>query len=133
MNIENVVVVDDDEDIRSILSATLETFAGWKITEVDDPRNAKDVIESIGPEVLILDWMMPHISGVELFNILKEKQSLTETVVIFMTAKVQKSDRAMIDQIGAHLIEKPFDPAAITMQIRKIAEQFLLNKASAGS
>jgi len=120
MIIENVVIIDDDEDIRLILAATLGALTQWNITEIADPRDASAAIASIAPEVLILDWMMPHISGVELFDQLSRENALDETTVIFMTAKVQISDRTLIESLGAHLIEKPFDPMTIPAQVRKI-------------
>ncbi|MDZ7372609.1 MAG: PAS domain S-box protein [candidate division KSB1 bacterium] len=106
-----VLVVDDDPDVREILRKTLAT-AGYKVMQASDGQSALDQIVAASPEVIILDEMMPGMSGTELLHELQERGFLDEegAVVIVLTARDEAVvDKARYLELGvAAVLHKPF-------------------------
>ena len=121
--ISRVLLVDDDQDIQVVARLALEAVAGWDVKAVEDPREAVGAALEFGPDVMLLDWMMPGMTGLELYGELKSQPELSGVPVIFLTAKVQPADRELLAEVGASLISKPFDPMQLAVQVSKLASQ----------
>jgi CheY-like chemotaxis protein len=78
-------------------------------------------VPEFGPDLILLDVMMPVLDGPTTFQALREIPALSATPVVFMTAKVQTEEVAFYRELGAvDVIPKPFDPMTLADQIREI-------------
>ena len=86
-----VMVVDDEPVIREVLSASLEA-EGYRVLVATGGPEALELLEQERVDLVLLDVMMPRVSGYEVLNVLRQKYSLEELPVIFLTARTQVSD-----------------------------------------
>jgi CheY-like chemotaxis protein len=113
-----ILIIDDEEDIREVAQASLELVAGWKITTAMSGFDGLHKAISEQPEAILLDLMMPDMDGMMTFFKLRAQAATQHIPVIFMTAKVQASDRHRLTQAGAMaVIIKPFDPLKLHPQV----------------
>lgn len=117
MKIEKVMIVDDDADIQAVARMALEIVSGWTVECVSEPENAIATATDWHPDVILLDWMMPNMTGLEVFEELRNNSATAQIPVIFMTAKVQPQDRETVAELGRDVIAKPFDPLLLGSQI----------------
>lgn len=117
---KQILIVDDEEDIRDVVRTSLEEFAGWRtiaaISGVDGLQRAKT--EAI--DAILLDISMPDMDGFQMCEELQADPQTQNIPVIVLTAKVLPSDRQRFVELNvAGVITKPFDPIIIW---RKVAE-----------
>lgn len=126
MDISRLMLVDDDQNIRRITELVLTRVGKWEATLAASGKEALEMIESVKPDVVLLDVMMPEMDGPTVFAKIKERESLRHTPVIFMTAKVQNDEVDGYLALGAAgVITKPFDPKSLPDQIRSIVEAWV--------
>lgn len=115
---KKILIVDDEEILRMLIADTLE-FEGYTIEEAEDGREGYRKIASNQYDLVLLDYMMPHLTGME---VLEKMQPLAlEVPVIMLTAKAQQADREMAHQYGAnYFMPKPFSPAELVTLIKQI-------------
>jgi CheY-like chemotaxis protein len=117
-NLKKILHVDDDEDIRTITQMSLEMVGGFILEQCASGKEALIVAPKFGPDLLLLDVMMPEMSGEQLWHKLMLLPQLAGTPVIFMTAKVERSFLSHLRVDGAlAIVEKPFDPMELSQQI----------------
>jgi DNA-binding response OmpR family regulator len=103
-----IMVVDDDQDMRQLISITLLRY-GYEVSEADGGRQALAEIAQKTPDLLILDVMMPDLSGLQVIRQLKQNRETTSIPVIMLSAKCQEEDIAIMMQSGADAcLPKPF-------------------------
>lgn len=119
-----MMVVDDDPDIQTVAGMALEMISGWNVVGVPDPREGVESASNSQPDVILLDWMMPNMTGIDVFRALRANASTATIPVIFMTAKVQPQDRKTISSLGCDVIAKPFDPLLLGVQIEELLERY---------
>jgi two-component system alkaline phosphatase synthesis response regulator PhoP len=110
---KKILIVDDEVVIRVLLEQTLEDFedAGIELLSVGNGLEAWDVVQAERPDLIILDVMMPGISGYEICQRVKSDPALSSIHVIMLTAKGQEIDHLRSIEVGANeYITKPFDP-----------------------
>lgn len=108
-----VIVVDDEPFILMMIEDKLKK-AGIEVITLRESRNALQVIKKEKPDLIILDWMMPELSGIELCRMVKTDAEIKEIPVYLLTAKGQDADKQLGLQCGASLyITKPFSPKAL--------------------
>lgn len=108
-----VIVIDDEPFILMMIEDKLKK-AGIEVITLRESKNALSVIRKERPDLIILDWMMPEVSGLELCRMLKADVELKEIPVFLLTAKGQDADKKIGLQCGAALyITKPFSPRAL--------------------
>ena len=103
-----IVVVDDDPDIRALVAMKL-TNAGYAVTaEADGEAGlARAIAEE--PELVVLDWMMPGLSGIEVCRALRDDRRTADTAVLLLTARAQEEDIERGFAAGADdYLVKPF-------------------------
>ncbi|MGO4910073.1 response regulator [Pseudorhodobacter sp. W20_MBD10_FR17] len=112
--------VEDDQDIREIAEMALDLFAKFELTQCVDGFDALKTLETFVPDIILLDMMMPNMTGVQLLEKLRLMPHLQDVPVVFMTARVQAAEvKALIDCGAVGVIVKPFDPIALSDQIEK--------------
>ncbi len=119
--IQKILHVEDDPDIREIAKLALVDLGGFELLQCESGERALAEAEAFAPDVIVLDMMMPGMTGIETLAGLREIETLAETPAIFMTSKnvaTEHQDVIQTEAVGA--IQKPFDPVALPGQIREI-------------
>jgi len=121
MNLERIMLVDDEADIRQIARLALEALGGFTIQECPSGLDAPALAHTFQPQLILMDVMMPGQDGPTTFKMLRADLELPRIPVIFMTAKVQPQEIEQLLRLGAlEVIPKPFDPMALADTVRKI-------------
>ncbi len=124
MKIEKLLVVDDDEDIRTVTSLTASRLGHWEVAVAGSGPEALRVAERERPDVILLDVMMPDMDGPATLARLREQPGCAAIPVIFLTAKAQQHEVSQLRSLGAAgVIRKPFDPTALPDEIRRIVAE----------
>jgi CheY-like chemotaxis protein len=119
--LKRVCYVEDDEDIQRIVRVSLERVGKMTVEIVTDPLHAIDVIKAFGPDLVMLDWMMPGMDGPTLFRKMKQLPETASLPVVFITAKATQRDMDELVALGAAAtISKPFSPKDLPDQLRAI-------------
>jgi len=117
---KNILVVDDESSIRDMLRMALET-SGFNVTEAANVRSAQEQLEQQTPHLILLDWMMPGTSGVELIRRLREESQTEQIPVIMLTAKDGEDSSIQALDMGADdYITKPFSPKELVSRINAV-------------
>jgi sigma-B regulation protein RsbU (phosphoserine phosphatase) len=117
-----ILIAEDDAVTRRILQATLERL-GWEVIAASDGSAAWHALETLGgknaPEVVLLDWMMPGMDGIEICRKLRNTPGFEFIYVILLTSRSDKEDLAMGLTAGANdYIAKPFHPIELESRVR---------------
>ena len=116
-----ICYVEDDEDIQRIVRMSLERIGKMTVQVVSDPTQAIEAIKSFGPDLVMLDWMMPAMDGPTLFRKMKTISETSALPVVFITAKAAQRDLDELIAMGAvGTISKPFSPKDLPDQLRAI-------------
>ena len=120
---KTVLVVDDDRPLRTLCRASLEE-AGFRVLEASDGEEAIASVHDEPPDLILLDIMMPGISGWEVTSALLADRSTDRIPIVFMTARGELSDRVRAFGLGAQdYVTKPFDPHALAKTVAKILDE----------
>jgi len=118
--VKRILVADDDPDLRDILRSVLEP-AGFAVTEAEDGARALDAIHQRPPDLLILDYMMPQVTGPEVCRQLKQDMLLRHVPIIMLTGKSELQDKVDgIDAGADDYLVKPFEPAELLARVRMV-------------
>lgn len=114
-----VLIIDDQEANLVLLSDILENSGYTSISTLQDSRTAVEEIETTDPDIVLLDLMMPHVTGYDILQNLRENGKLTGTMpVIVLTADITTGARRKALQLGASdFITKPFDIVEVALRI----------------
>ncbi|SFX42836.1 DNA-binding response regulator, OmpR family, contains REC and winged-helix (wHTH) domain [Thermoactinomyces sp. DSM 45891] len=116
----NVLIVDDEKDMLKILKAYFER-EGYPVFLAEDGEQAIDIFYSNKIDLVVLDWMMPHISGL---SVCKEIKKNSHVKVLMLTAKSEDEDELIALDIGADdYIKKPFHPGILLMRAKKLMQE----------
>lgn len=116
-----LLVVEDERDIRDMLIFALEE-AGFQVTEASTAERALSLLaEGYKPDLLLVDWMLPGASGVELARRVKQKPEMQDTPLILLTARGEEDDRVRGLEAGADdYVVKPFSPRELIARVRAV-------------
>lgn len=124
MNLERILYVEDEPDIQAVAKLALEMIGGYQVLICSGGQDALDKVGGFAPDLILLDVMMPGMDGPTTLQQLRADAATGAIPVIFLTAKVQPSDVAHYQALGAlDVIAKPFDPMRLAMQVRAIWER----------
>jgi len=115
-----VLVVDDDRNLRKIISTNLE-LAGFAVATAQDGRDALQEVDRFQPDLVLLDLMMPHMDGYEVARRIRNHRnpSIANVPIIILTAKSETDDKLRGFEVGADdYITKPFGPAELIARVR---------------
>lgn len=122
---KRILIVDDAVHIRVLLEQTLEDFedVGVEVLSAGSGVQAWETIQAKQPDLIILDVMMPGLSGYEVCQRVKDETSLSHAYVILLTAKGQAKDHERGLEVGAdEYITKPFNPRHLARHIAGILD-----------
>lgn len=123
-DIELIFHVDDDEDILELARMSLEMVGGYNIEQANDPILGLEKLQTLQPTLLLLDVMMPGLTGPQLFQEIRKLPGYERLPVIFMTAKAQALQTDELQGEGViGVIPKPFDPMELPDKIREVWTQ----------
>ena len=117
--------VEDDPDIRQIAKLSLELSGEFEIVQCNSGPEAIAQLDSFTPDIILLDMMMPGMTGKETLLHIRQMPAFEQTPAVFMTARAQKSELEELRAIGAaDVISKPFDPLSLSDQIKQAIASF---------
>ncbi|MEI6709100.1 MAG: phosphate regulon transcriptional regulator PhoB [Methylococcales bacterium] len=116
----NILVVEDEDAIRAMLIMVLEQANFTPVAAADTQEAQKALNEAI-PDLILLDWMLPGISGVEWARRLKKEPMYRDIPIILLTARGEEEDKVRGLEIGADdYMTKPFSPKELVARIRAV-------------
>lgn len=119
--LSRILYVEDDPDIQQIAQLALEVVGGFTIDVCGSGQEALAKAEAFGPQMILIDVMMPDMDGPTTLAKLRERAATAATPAVFLTAKVQPGEVAGYLELGAvDVIAKPFDPMTLADQVRAI-------------
>ena len=122
---KNILIIDDDKRLRDLLKEYLSE-KNYIIYQCDDFMSGKEILEYFIFDLIIIDRMMPSGDGIDLVNIIKEKN---ETPIILLTAMGESENKIEGLKIGADdYVSKPFEPEELYLRIQKLLNLFDSNK-----
>lgn len=110
---KTILIADDEKSLRVLVRATLDD-PDYTILEAIDGEETLTIARDKNPDLILLDWMMPGKSGIEVLKILKKDPALADIPVIMLTAKAQASEKEQGLAAGAlAYLTKPFSPLTL--------------------
>lgn len=120
MSGKTVLIVDDEAPIREMIAVALE-MADYDYIEAKDAQEAHALIVDKLPDLILLDWMLPGTSGVELARRLKKEEATADIPIIMLTAKVEEDNKIQGLEVGADdYITKPFSPRELVARLKAV-------------
>ncbi len=117
---KKIVIVDDEPNIVMTLEYTFKK-QDFEVYIARDGSEALDILESVVPDVIMLDVMMPKVDGYQTLKSIKENDRLKDTKVVFLTAKNKASDIEKGLKLGADkYLTKPFSVKKIVSEINEL-------------
>jgi len=115
-----ITIVDDEEDILELVGHHLKR-EGFKVKEFHNGRDFLSFLESVVPDLAVLDIMLPGIDGLEICRMLKSKTSTNSVPIIMLTAKASEADIVVGLELGADdYIVKPFSPRELVARVKTV-------------
>lgn len=119
-----VLLIDDDVNVQQLVKYSLKQES-FKVSISSTGKGGLRKAQSRRPDVIILDIMMPDMSGFDICRTLKEKPDTRNIPIIMLSAKTQEKDKEKAFDLGAnHYVTKPFDP----IKLAEIAKQAVANR-----
>ena len=120
MTAKRILIVEDEKPIRDLIAFGLKR-AGYEVREAEDCREARGRIVDLRPDLMLVDWMLPDMSGLELTRSLKRAKETAEIPVIMLTARAEEHDKVAGLEGGADdSITKPFSPRELLARIQAV-------------
>ena len=117
---KTILLADDEANLRTLVHTTLED-PRYRIIEAADGVTALEAARKDIPDLVILDWMMPGMTGIEVAKALRQDAATAHIPIIMLTAKGQEKDKAQGRTCGidAYLV-KPFSPLELLEKVQEI-------------
>lgn len=117
---KTILIVDDEAAIRDMLRVALE-MADYHCLEAADTQQAHSLIIDKKPNLILLDWMLPGSSGVDLARRLKKDELTADIPIIMLTAKSEEDNKIQGLEVGADdYITKPFSPRELVARLKAV-------------
>ena len=119
MNI-NILIADDEPNQLELMSFNLSN-AGYSIIKAINGKEAIELIENHSPDLIILDWMMPKMSGIDVCRTLRSRSETKQIPIIILSARSEDSDKSLGLDTGADdYISKPFSPKELISRVKAL-------------
>ena len=120
MAASKILIVEDEAPIREMIAFHL-VRAGYETVEAGDCRSARQLLADERPDLALVDWMLPDMSGLELTRMLKRDEDNEDLAVIMLTARADEFDKVAGLEGGADdYITKPFSPRELVARIQAV-------------
>ena len=120
MTAKKILIVEDEQAIREMTAFHLSR-AGYEVFEAQDCREARALLADNRPDLALIDWMLPDMSGLELTRTLKRDKEFDDLAIIMLTARADERDKVSGLEGGADdYITKPFSPRELVARIRAV-------------
>ncbi|RJS95043.1 phosphate regulon transcriptional regulator PhoB [Salinisphaera sp. Q1T1-3] len=125
MQHKHVLIVEDEAPIRDMIRFALER-ADFTVSEAEDAQSARMAIADHHPDMVLLDWMLPGISGSELAREWRRDELTAAMPIIMVTARVDEDDRVRGLNLGADdYVTKPFSSSELVARVRAVLRRSL--------
>ena len=115
----HILIVDDEVSIRDMVRMALE-LDGFKVSDASNAHAANKLLEDINPDIILLDWMMPGISGIDFAGRLR-RDGNSQVGIIMLTAKDNEEDMIRGLDVGADdYVKKPFSTKELISRINAV-------------
>jgi two-component system, OmpR family, phosphate regulon response regulator PhoB len=116
----NILVVEDEPAIQELIAANLQ-HAGHHVIRARDAEGALGIVKNALPDLLLIDWMLPGMSGVSLARQLRQEERTRQIPIILLTARSAESDKLAGLEAGADdYVTKPFSPRELLARIKAV-------------
>lgn len=116
----NILLVEDEPAIQELIAANL-TRSGHHVVRASDAETAQRLLRDALPDLVLLDWMLPGMSGIELARRLRSEERTRTIPIIMLTARGEEQDKVLGLEIGADdYITKPFSPRELVARIKAV-------------
>lgn len=122
MNKPLAIIVEDEFDLATIFSEALKA-GGFETTVIGDGAEALESLKTITPDVLILDLHLPHVSGKEILEHIRDEERLTDTKVLVTTADAHMGE--MVEEQADLVLLKPISFMQLQILAKRLAEETL--------
>ncbi len=120
---KKILIVDDEVDVTELLCYSLKQH-GFVPQSVNDPKRVLEVAKTFKPDLIVLDIMMPELSGLQVCRMIRQEPTLKGIPVIFLSAKAEEGDRIEGFETGADdYVCKPFSPKELMLRILVILKR----------
>jgi two-component system, OmpR family, phosphate regulon response regulator PhoB len=117
---KQILIVEDEKPIRDMIAFGLRR-AGFTVSEAEDCGEARSRIADSRPDLLLVDWMLPDQSGLELTRAIKRNKETQDLPVILLTARAEEQDKVAGLEGGADdYVTKPFSPRELLARIQAV-------------
>lgn len=115
---KRILIIDDEPDVTELVSYQLKA-KGYAVEALNNPTQSIAMIRSFQPDLILLDVMMPDISGIQICRMLRADPKTKETPVVFLTARAEEADRVLGLEVGGDdYICKPFSVKELILRIQ---------------
>ena len=117
---KQILIVEDERPIREMIAFGLRR-GGFEVREAADVREARASIANDRPDLVLIDWMLPDLSGLELTRTLKRDKDTRDVPIIMLTARSEEQDKVMgLDSGADDYVTKPFSPRELLARINAV-------------
>ena len=120
MTAKHILVVEDERPIREMIAFALKR-AGFEVGEAEDSRSARSALANRRPDLMLVDWMLPDTSGLELTRAIKRERETRDLPIIMLTARAAEADKvAGLDGGADDYLTKPFSPRELVARVNAL-------------
>jgi two-component system phosphate regulon response regulator PhoB len=115
-----LLIVEDEAALVELLRYNFEK-EGFRVSVAMDGEAALVAVAEARPDIMVLDWMLPHVSGLEVCRQIRRKADTRDVPIIMLTARGEESDRIRGLEVGADdYVAKPFSPSELIARVRAV-------------
>ena len=120
-----ILIVEDEAAIQELIIYNLQQ-AGYETVSAENAEKAMSIINNVLPDLILLDWMLPGMNGIEFARILRRGERTRLVPIIMLTARTQETDKVAGLEIGADdYITKPFSPRELVARINAVLRRLI--------
>jgi two-component system phosphate regulon response regulator PhoB len=117
---QRILVIDDEPDLLELVRINLDQ-AGYRVETAESGRKGLERVRSSPPDLVVLDLMLPDVSGTEICRQIRADRELQGIPIIMLTARADEVDRVVGFELGTDdYVTKPFSPRELTLRVRAV-------------
>ncbi len=116
------LIIDDDRDLLKLIQRTLEFTAGWEVHTAPSGASGLELARRLGPNVILVDVMMPEIDGYEVCRRLKADPVTAGVPIVLLTARRDLDEHRVKETGAAGVLFKPFQPEDLARRVRELCQ-----------